>query len=65
MNRPVRRYVEKYAALDLSAGIYQTRKLPRARYNRADFMEYLSVQGEDLEEFEADFLLSPEDEDLE
>ena len=51
MNRPVRRYVEKHEAIDLSSGTYHARRLPRARYNQMDFLEYLSAY-EDLEEFE-------------
>lgn len=59
MNRPVRRYVEKFEALDIAAGTYHARKLPRARYNRTDFLEYLSeleaetdAHWEDLEDCE-------------
>lgn len=44
------RSVEKFEALDLAAGIYHARQLPRMRYNGQDFMEYLdSMQWEDME----------------
>lgn len=46
-----RRYVEKFEALDLAAGIYHARQLPRMRYTGQDFLEYLSSM--DWEESEA------------
>jgi hypothetical protein len=58
MNRPVRRYVEKLEAMDFSAGTYHARKLPRARYNRTDFMEYLNIMqsvDDPLSEIDEDF----------
>lgn len=51
MNRPIRRYVEKFEALEFGAGTYHARKLSRARYNHTDFMEYLNAYGvEDMED---------------
>lgn len=43
MNRPMKKYVEKFEALDFTAGIYNTRTIKRERYNKNDFLEYLSV----------------------
>ena len=60
MNRPVRKCVEKLESLELSAGTYPARRLPpRARYNRKDFYEYLSVLetlGVDEDLFELPYL---------
>ncbi len=53
MKRPVRRYEEKFEAMDLAAGIYPSRQLPRMRYNKADFMEYLNL----MDALEDDLLL--------
>jgi hypothetical protein len=50
MKRPLRRYVEKFEALDFAAGTYHSRQLPRARYNGTDFLEYLSeIEWQDPE----------------
>jgi hypothetical protein len=50
MKRPLRRYVEKYEALDFAAGVYHARQLPRIRYNGTDFLEYLSeMEWDDFE----------------
>jgi hypothetical protein len=43
MNRPMKRYVEKFEALDFAAGTYNARTLKRERYNQRDFLEYLSA----------------------
>lgn len=43
MNRPMKKYVEKFEAMDLAAGIYSSRSLKRERYNTNDILEYLSV----------------------
>jgi hypothetical protein len=42
-----RRYVEKFEALDLAAGIYHSRQLPRTRYNSQDFLEYVTTMAWD------------------
>lgn len=52
MNRPMKKYVEKFEALDLTAGLYQTRSLKRQRYKQKDFVEYLDAY--DAFNFEAD-----------
>lgn len=46
MSRPMRRYMEKFEALDLSAGTYHARKLPRGRCTHRDFLEYLNAYTE-------------------
>lgn len=43
MNRPIKRYVEKFEALDFAAGTYNARSLKRERYNQRDFLDYLST----------------------
>lgn len=43
MNRPIKRYVEKFEALDFAAGTYNTRTLKRERYNQRDFLDYLNA----------------------
>jgi hypothetical protein len=43
MNRPMKRYVEKFESLDFAAGTYNARTLKRERYNQRDFLEYLSA----------------------
>ena len=43
MNRPMKRYVEKFEALDFTVGTYSTRTVRRGRYNQRDFLDYLSV----------------------
>lgn len=54
MKKPVKRYVERMEALDLAAGVYQTRSLPRSRhsYNRTDFLDYLSAMELEMAELE-------------
>ncbi len=52
MNRPMKKYVEKFEALDLTAGLYQTRSLKRQRYKQKDFIEYLDAY--DTLNFESD-----------
>ena len=47
MSRPMRRYMEKFEALDLAIGTYHARKLPRTKYNNRDFIEYLNTYTED------------------
>jgi len=39
----MKRYVEKFEALDFAAGTYSARTLKRERYNQRDFLEYLSA----------------------
>ncbi|WP_303672603.1 hypothetical protein [Vampirovibrio chlorellavorus] len=39
----MKKYVEKFEALDLTAGLYQTRSLKRQRYKQKDFIEYLDA----------------------
>ena len=51
MNRPMKRYVEKFEALDFSAGTYNSRTLKRERYNQRDFLEYLNSYDSIDEEF--------------
>ncbi|WP_373532972.1 hypothetical protein [Vampirovibrio sp.] len=60
MNRPLKKYVEKFEALDVAAGIYQSRTLKRERYNQNDFLEYLSAY--ELLGAEPDFRLEPDSE---
>ena len=56
MNRPMKKYVERFAALDMAAGIYQSRALKRGRYNQHDFLEYLSAYDlYDMMDDEPDF----------
>jgi hypothetical protein len=43
MNRPIKRYVEKFEALDFAAGTYNARLLKRERYNQRDFLDYLNA----------------------
>ncbi len=52
MNRPMKKYVEKFEARDFAAGIYNTRSFKRERYNQNDFLEYLSAY--DLMQIEMD-----------
>jgi hypothetical protein len=63
MNRPVRRYMEKFEASDLSTGTYHARKLPRFRSNKRNFLEYLSAYPED--ELERDWMDIILEQDLE
>jgi hypothetical protein len=47
----MRRYVEKFEALDFAAGTYHARQLPRTRYHQIDFLDYLSAMAfEDLDD---------------
>ncbi|HEY9746218.1 MAG TPA: hypothetical protein V6C99_08385 [Oculatellaceae cyanobacterium] len=54
MNRPVRRYMEKFEAADMSGGKHHARRLPRFRGNNRDFLEYLSSYSE--EDLEKDWI---------
>ena len=40
-----RRYMERFEALDLAAGIYHSRQLPRTRYNSQNFLEYFTTMA--------------------
>jgi hypothetical protein len=61
MNRPVRRYMEKFEASDLSTGTYHARKLPRFRSNSRNFYEYISEYiDDDLEMDWVDTVLEKE-----
>lgn len=46
-----RRYMDRFEAQDLAAGIYHSRQLPRTRYNNQNFLEYFSMSA--LEETQA------------
>ena len=60
MNRPLKKYVEKFEALDVAAGIYQSRTVKRERYNQKDFLEYLNAY--ELLGTEPGFYLEPDSE---
>jgi hypothetical protein len=60
MNRPLKKYVEKFEALDVAAGIYQSRTVKRERYNQKDFLEYLNAY--ELLGTEPEFYLEPDSE---
>jgi len=47
MHRPAKRSMEKFQAMDLSAGIYPARHLTNSRYTHHDFLEYLNTFAED------------------
>lgn len=50
MKRPMKKYVEKFEAQDLVAGLGQTRSLKRQRYKQKAFIDYLDAyQALDLD----------------
>lgn len=57
MNRPMKKYVEKFEALDFAAGIYSSRTLKRERFKQNDILEYLNAYDLLQEEprFEVEF----------